>query len=67
VLYDGYYPIDQYALYGVPYYYPYGGYIGDMTVAVPVVTYRAVHVRVYGVTQEEPYYNVPPYAVYAPY
>ena len=80
VNYDGYYPIGLYAQYAVPYYYAYGSYVypysryaypygsyTDVTVGVPVVTYAPVHVRVYTVPQEPPYYNVPPYAVYAPY
>jgi len=65
IYYDGYnvYPDVTYA---VPYGYPFVPFT-EVTVAVPVVTYAPVRVRVYAVPQQPPYYNVPPYAVYAPY
>lgn len=63
VNYDGYQSIYTYA---IPYGYPFVPYT-DAIVPVPVVTYAPMHVRVYAVPQQPPYYNVPPYAVYAPY
>ncbi len=54
----------------IPYGYPYGYPSRPIRMSpwrVPVVTYAPVRVRVYAVPQEPPYYNVPPYAVYAPY
>lgn len=36
------------------------------TALVPVMTYAPVPVRVYYIPQEQPYYNVPPYAVREP-
>jgi hypothetical protein len=67
VNYDGYQPIERYAYaYSIPYGYPFVPYT-DVIVAAPVITYAPVHVRVYAVPQEPPYYNVPPYPVYAPY
>lgn len=65
VNYDGYQPIDSYAV-AIPYGYPFMPYT-DAVIPVPVVTYAPVHVRVYAVPQQPPYYNVPPYVVYAPY
>lgn len=64
VNYDGYNVYPEYT-YVIPYGYPFTPY-ADVTVAVPVVTYAPVPVRVYAVPQVPPYYNVPPYAVYAP-
>lgn len=48
------------------------GYVPPMlayrqaTAFVPVTTYAPVPVRIYYVPQEQPYYNVPPYAVRVP-
>ena len=75
--YDGYRPIPP-IVYALPYGFPAVAYteavVGVPVVAyapmvtyVPVVTYAPVRVRVYDITQRPPYYNVPPYAVYAPY
>jgi hypothetical protein len=36
------------------------------TALVPVTTYEPVPVRVYYIPQQQPYYNVPPYAVREP-
>lgn len=67
VNYDGYYPVESYVpSIGFPYGYPFAPY-ADITVPVPVVTYAPAHLRVYTVPLDPPYYNVPPYAVYAPY
>jgi len=72
VNYDGYQPVESYGygyggyVYGIPYGYPFAPY-RDVIVAAPVITYAPVHMRIYAVPQEPPYYNVPPYAVYAPY
>lgn len=70
--YDGYKPYPYYAYgrsygyYGYPYGYPFSTYT-DVTVGVPVVTYAPMNVRIYTTPIDPPYYNVPPYAVYAPY
>ncbi|MGB8277702.1 MAG: hypothetical protein WCF20_07205 [Methylovirgula sp.] len=63
--YDGYRPIPP-VVYAPPYGYPVAAYT-DVTVRVPVVTYAPVRIRVYAIPQQPPYYNVPPYAVFAPY
>jgi len=63
--YDGYKPYPYY-FYGPSYGYPFSTYT-DVIVGVPVVTYAPMHVRIYSTPIDPPYYNVPPYAVYAPY
>lgn len=63
--YDGYKVYPQFT-YPVPYGYPVAAYT-EVTVPVPVVTYARVRIRVYAIPQQPPYYNVPPYAVVAPY
>jgi hypothetical protein len=62
--YDGYRAYPEFT-YPVPYGYPVAAYT-DYDLDAPV-GYAPAHVRIYGVTQAPPYYNVPPYAVYAPY
>ncbi|MGO9133105.1 MAG: hypothetical protein ACLP8A_03515 [Methylovirgula sp.] len=64
--YEGYYPVNPDWAYFPPFGYSYAPY-ADVIVGVPVVTYAPVHVRVYAVPQQPPYYNVPPYVVYQPY
>ena len=63
--YDGYnvYPD---VVYPLPYGYPFAP-LAVAVVPVPVITYAPVPVLIYTVPQQPPYYNVPPYAVYAPY
>lgn len=63
--YDGYRAYPAYT-YPVPYAYPAYAY-SEYTAAVPVTTYVPMRVRVYAVPLQPPYYNVPPYPVYAPY
>jgi hypothetical protein len=75
--YDGYRPIPPIAS-SLPYGMPIVAYT-VVTVAVPVVTYAPMQVRgpivtyvpvrarLYDIPQEPPYYNVPPYIVYAPH
>jgi hypothetical protein len=65
--YANYYPIpNPGAIYVLPYGLPVAAYPA-VTVAVPVVTYVPMTVRVYGITPQPPYYNVPPYTVLTPY
>ena len=75
--YDGYRPVPP-IVYALPYGFPAVAYteaiVGVPVVAyapivtyAPVVAYAPVRVRVYDITRQAPYYNVPPYAVYAPY
>ena len=33
----------------------------------PMVAYVPVRTRIYDIPRQQPYYNVPPYAVFAPY
>ncbi len=63
--YDGYRSIPP-TVYALPYGYPVAAYT-EVTVAVPVVTYAPVRVRIYAIPQQPTYYNVPPYAVFVPY
>ncbi len=65
--YENYYPLPEpRMIYALPYGAPFAAY-ADVTVPVPVVTYVPMTVRVYGITPQPPYYNVPPYAVLEPY
>lgn len=71
--------VDQYPGYYRPHWHPYPNYAAfipfgfPMTPSargltyVPEAGYAPVPAQVYFIPQNEPYYNVPPYAVIAPY